>query len=337
MTALTDYDRLEASALWRPEGSTQRREVIVSVGEATLTISDLNDNPLSHWSLPAIERVNGTNEQRAIYRPGSDTDERLETEDSTMIDAIARVHRAIDRSRPRPGRLRGAVAASVALAVFVLGVFWLPNALIRQAVQIVPPVTRAEIGDQLFARIQRLSGQPCDTVHGARALARLRNRLGETGRLVVLSSGVAVSQHLPGGTILLNRSLVEDFEDPAVVGGYILAERARASETDPLEALLRGAGLLTSLKLLTTGRVPEAELDAHAEHLLTAPLVEPDTEDLITRFARAEVSATPYAYAIDLTGTTTLPLIEAEGVRIENTRPVLSDSDWVALQGICGA
>ncbi|WP_368074472.1 hypothetical protein [Celeribacter baekdonensis] len=57
MIALTEFDRLEASALWRPEGDTQRVEVIVSVGEATLTLSDIKGRVLTHWSLPAVIRV----------------------------------------------------------------------------------------------------------------------------------------------------------------------------------------------------------------------------------------------------------------------------------------
>ena len=54
MIALTEFDRLEASALWRPEGDSQRVEVIVSVGEATLTLSDITGRALTHWSLPAV-------------------------------------------------------------------------------------------------------------------------------------------------------------------------------------------------------------------------------------------------------------------------------------------
>ena len=58
MTALKEYDRIEATGLWRANADAQRREVIVSIGDATLTISDHNDRALAHWSLPAIERAN---------------------------------------------------------------------------------------------------------------------------------------------------------------------------------------------------------------------------------------------------------------------------------------
>ena len=58
MTALTQYSRLEATALWRPTLDAQRREVIVSIGDATLVIATINDQALTHWSLAAVVRAN---------------------------------------------------------------------------------------------------------------------------------------------------------------------------------------------------------------------------------------------------------------------------------------
>ncbi|WP_434288403.1 hypothetical protein [Celeribacter sp. SCSIO 80788] len=340
MIALTEFERLEAPGLWLPDGESQRRPVIVSVGEATLTLSEsrTDGQALTHWSLPAIERITPEGESPVRYRPAPDSTEELEIEDELMNEAIARIRRAIDRARPHPGRLRGVLIGTAVAALLGLGVFWLPGALIRQAVTIVPTVTRAEIGQELLDRIRRLSGAPCDTVHGARALNKLKTRLmpGGGGQIVVLTSGVALSQHLPGGIVLLNRAVVEDHEDPDVVAGYVLAEIERAREEDPLERLLHEAGLMTSLRLLTTGHIPPEVLDAHAESLLTAPVTGPDRNKLIAAFAEAQVHSAPYAYALDITGETVLPLIEADGVRIETTRPVLSDGDWVALQGVCG-
>ena len=57
MTALKKYARLEATALWRAGPDVQRREVIVSIGDATLVISDLKDQALTHWSLAAVDRA----------------------------------------------------------------------------------------------------------------------------------------------------------------------------------------------------------------------------------------------------------------------------------------
>lgn len=337
MTALTQFERLEASGLWRERPEAQRRDVLLSLGDATLMISDHAGRVLSHWSLPAIERINPTTEPLALYRPGPDARELLEIDDQIMIDALAKVQRAIARARPRPGRLRGTVIAGTLAFSVGMAVFWLPGALTRQAIHVVPQATRAALGEALLTRIRRVAGPRCETPGGSHALDRLAERLlPDGGRIVVLSDGVRASAHLPGRIVLINKALVEDYEDPAVVAGFIVAELARARAEDPLASLLRQTGLGTALRLLTTGRIPDDTLDGYAERLLTSPPV-PITDDvLLSAFREQNLSATPYAYALDITGEATLALIEADPVAPEAADSVLSDGNWVALQGICG-
>lgn len=54
MTALKEYERLESGGLWRMTPQDQRRDVIVSFGDATLVISDSANRALSHWSLAVL-------------------------------------------------------------------------------------------------------------------------------------------------------------------------------------------------------------------------------------------------------------------------------------------
>ena len=92
MTAVTQYQRLEASGLWRASAEDQRREVIVSIGDATLVISDMNDRALTHWSLAAVERHN-PGETPAVYGPDGDQTETLElaADEVEMIEAIEKL------------------------------------------------------------------------------------------------------------------------------------------------------------------------------------------------------------------------------------------------------
>ena len=69
MTALQKYERLEATGLWRETPDGQRREVVVSIGDATLVISDLNDTALTHWSLAAVERGPDNQKQSRVSWP----------------------------------------------------------------------------------------------------------------------------------------------------------------------------------------------------------------------------------------------------------------------------
>lgn len=335
MVALKKYDRIEAAGLWRASPHDQRREVVAVLGDATLTIKSMNDQPLAHWSIAAIDRAN-PRKTPAIYHPDGDPDEELElNEDEVdMVEAIETLRRAIDRARPRPGRLRAISFALSIAAVVYAAIFWFPGALVDHTVSVVPEVARKQIGQSLLTRIQRVTGPSCGTSANNSSLARLAKRL-NVQHISVMRGGLETAQHLPGGHILLARQLVEDHEEPDVAAGFVMAERARTYETDPLRALLNHAGTLATFRLLTTGRVQVTALDAYGEHLLRTPKTEPSTDSLVQFFAASEVRTTPYAYAIDMTGESVLPLIEGDPMRDRPLTPIMDDADWLRLQAIC--
>lgn len=336
MTALTKYARLEASGLWRAAPDDQRREVVVSVGDATLMISDRQDRPITHWSLAAIERAN-PGLRPAIFHPDGDPGETLELpqDEADMIEAIEKLRRAVDRARPRPGRIRWLGMTLSLAAVAAIGFFWVPGALVNHALSVVPQVKRAEIGAALLQRIERMTGPACNNPAGDRALRQLRARLG-TGPISMMPSAVQTSLLLPGGLILLDRALVEDFEEPDVAAGYALAEFTKSRQSDPLRDLLETTGTLSSFQLLTTGRLKGETFDSYAQTLLTRVRTDPDAQELLDAFAQVSVRSTPYAYARDITGETVLPLIEGDPMAGKSAKELLSDADWIRLQGICG-
>jgi hypothetical protein len=202
-------------------------------------------------------------------------------------------------------------------------------------VAVVPQVNRSSIGDALQRRIERIAGPSCSEANGIRAQRKLRARLG-SGPLSILSSGPFTSLHLPGGRILLNRSLVEDFEEPDVIAGYIVAEMQRSREHDPLHAMLEVLGPWTGFRLMTSGEIDETAFDEYAAYLLGADPAPLDSDALLGAFAQVQVRSTPYAYARDVTGESTLALIEGDPMRGQDAPPLLSDADWLRLQGICG-
>jgi hypothetical protein len=336
MTALSKYARLEATGLWRAAPDAQRREVIVSIGEATLVISDLKDQALTHWSLAALERAS-TGDTPAVYHPDGDPGETLELPDSEteMVEAIETLRRAVARRRPRPGRLRWLGVVVSVLVVVAVALFWLPGALRDHTLRVVPAVKRADIGSALLKQVERVSGNACADEDGLEAMARLAARL-KVPQIVVLPAMPQPSLILPGGTVLLNRSVIEDFEEPDVAAGYVVTEQARRAAYDPLRELLEVAGLRENFRLLTTGDVAPAALDAYAEHLLTQPRPAPALATQLARFGAAALRSTPYAYARDTTGETTLDLIEGDPMNGRLTEPLLSDADWLQLQNICG-
>ena len=339
MTALKKFERLESLGLWREKSDTQRREVTVSFGNATLVIADSAGRPLTHWSLAAIERLN-PGERPAVFAPDSEASETIEIDEAMMIDAIEAVRKAIVKSRPRPGRLRNFGLAASAASVLALGVFWLPGALVRQTIEVVPASKRAEIGATLLGHAQRVTGSSCRNPLGLAALETLRERLfpgTNAPHLLVVPDGIKGAMPLPGNIILLNRQIIEQTEDPAVTAGYVLTARSIALAHDPLEAMLKAAGLRSTLTLLTTGNLPADLLRDYAEALVTAPGQAPDLGQQLDLFEAAEIPTEPYALALDPSGETVLDLIEADPLSGERGPVVLSDGDWVALQGICSS
>ncbi|MEP2922317.1 MAG: hypothetical protein ABJN72_10030 [Sulfitobacter sp.] len=336
MTALSKYDRLEAIGLWRPDAEGQRREVIVSIGHATLVISDMNDQAITHWSLAAVERANPQSIP-ALYHPDGDTGETLElpASEKEMINAIETLCSTIAKSRPRPGRLRWLGVGLSLSAVAALLIFWLPGAMRDNTLRVVPQVKREALGVALMERMQRVTGLMCSDAAGLRALRRLGTRLDTTKLAVVPALGRA-ALHLPGGVIVLDRRVFEDWEEPDVAAGYILGEVAQQLNHDPLGELLDTVGPWENFRLLTTGEVSSAALDAYAEHLMTAPPQTPDTENLLALFEASDVRATPYARARDITGESVLALIEGDPMKNKQTEPLLPDSAWLRLQSICG-
>lgn len=336
MTALTKYDRLEATGLWRPDPDGQRREVIVSIGDATLIIADMNDQAITHWSLAAVAR-DTSDEETAVFYPDGDAGETLELpeHEHEMIEAIEILRKAIAKSRPRPGRLRWLGAGLSTAAVAAVVIFWLPGAMRDNTLRVVPQVKREALGVALIERMQRVTGPMCNDAAGLRALLRLGARL-DTPKLAVVPALGRPALHLPGGVIVLDRSVFEDWEEPDVAAGYILAELALQVERDPLTDLLDVSGPRENFRLLTTGEISPKALDAYAEYLMTAPATVPDTANLLALFEASDVRSTPYARARDITGETVLELIEGDPMQARETEPLLLDSTWLRLQGLCG-
>ncbi|NBZ88347.1 hypothetical protein [Stagnihabitans tardus] len=339
MTALEKYQRLECTGLWRLTPSAQLREVVVGLRETTLVFADpRTEMALSHWSLPSVERVN-PGEMPAVFTPGRTDEggpsETIELEDPDMIAALEVVHTTLIRRRPRPGRLRGgAVALGAGVAALAL-LIWLPDAMISYTASVLPTATRVQIGKMALADAQRLTGSPCAEPLGARAGIALAQRMAAlgVGEIAVVRDGAQEVTVLPGGIVLLANGLLTSSEDPEPVLGRILAALVAAKEADPVVPLLHHAGLISTTRLLTSGVLPEGAVEGYAEAALSTRAEAP-TEPLLEAFKTLGLSSTPYAKSLD-PETDILPLIEGDPFQGRSPAPVISDNDWISLQGIC--
>jgi len=336
MTALDRYIRLESEALWRAEPEGQRRDVTIAFGDATLVISDGTGRPLAHWSLPALIRQN-PDDMPAFYAPDEDASEILEIADTTMVEAIEEVRKALDKARPHPGKLRHLLTAGLIAVTLALAIFWLPGALTRQTLAVVPAPKRVEIGAEMLVYIQNTTGAACKSPRADAATARLAKRLfgpETTVQFIVVPDLSRGAVSLPGRLILLDYKMLQDADDPAVAAGFILAGDVAAFEMGPLEALLKEAGLATTFRLLTTGDIPSTILRDSAIAIIEGETLQPDTERLRMAFQSAQIRQGPYLAATDAR-TGSMPDLGADPLEGQDIPLILGDSDWVTLQNIC--
>ncbi len=336
MTALKKYQKLECTGLWRADAQGQRREVIVNLGESTLMLSDpRQETALAHWSLPAIIRRN-PDSLPAIFAPGPEGDEELEIEDPEMIAALRTVHTALEAARPHPGRLRNGILGGIAGGIVLMAVLFLPEALVTHTASVLRDATRVDIGRMALDDLARLTGQPCAGRRGTQALTRLALRLSDPApRVVVLREGLTAPIHLPGPVIALPQSLLAEQDGPDMAAGFALAETVAAGAEDPMLPILRHAGSIATLRLLTSGHLPPGSLAGYAETRIAAPPARPPVDLLLPAFEKAGIASTPYAQGLTLPDDRQRALIDGDPFDGVAPPALMLDEDWVSLQDIC--
>jgi hypothetical protein len=331
MTALHQYQRLEAAGLWRDSKDAQRREVIIGLRDATIVLTDpKTDMPLTQWSLPAIVRI-GEMAGFVTFASAEDGLETLEIDDPAMIAAFDKLRHVIDRRRRRPGRLRGALMAGAVTAVIACAAIWLPLRLTSFTATRLPEAARAAIGALALADIQKTTGSACNAHMGLIAAQNLARRINaaDPPSILVMRTGLPRPIALPGGMILLPADVVSAADGPDLLAGIVLAEMARARGHDPLADILNYAGFVASLRLLSSGALPNDALAGYGIALAAHDPAPLDPVLLQEAFAQAKISAQPYLDTANSFADMTDPLPNG------SAPIVLEDADFLGLQYIC--
>lgn len=332
MTALHQYQRLEAAGLWRENETAQRREVIVGLRDATIILTDpKTDMPLTQWSLPAIVRV-GEFAGFVTYASAADGIETIEIDDTAMIAAFDKLRGVIDRRRRRPGRLRGALIVGLATAVVAGAAIWMPLRLTSFTAERLPQAARDQIGAIALADIQKTTGSPCGARIGKIASENLARRIDPISppQILVMREGLTRPTFLPGGRILLPYDLVAAAEGPDYLAALVLAEMVRADSQSPTEVILQYAGFLASFRLLSSGSLPASAITGYGLSLATAQPSPLDLQALHNAFEDTKITALPYIESMDSPQNMTDPMPNG------SDPIVLDDADFLGLQYICG-
>lgn len=343
LTALDKYIRLEAAGRWREAPGDAWREVLVSFGNATLVLSSFDEEPLTHWSLAATERI-VHEEGLAVYAPDAGTDEVLEVRDADMIEAIAEVSqiaRVRPRTAPRPRRLRKLVFPAVVIVALVVAAVLGPDALRARAYALVT----AEQAEVISNRIRTALNLPvCATPEGRRSMRRLIQRVAPSARAEVVvwdnapssqpNASVPPAVTLPDGSVLLSRRLVERTSTAETVAGWLALATAGGRGASALKGWTDGMDPFAALRFLTSGTVNRTDITRMAR--LTREVSHaPAPESITTALAAlAAAGIDPQPLLRDLA--TRFPDLALPQVPAGETTPALPrDADWVALQNIC--
>jgi len=334
MTALEKFERLESLGLWKETETSQKVEVVISFGKSSLVISDHKDMPLSHWALGTVEIVS-SDDDCTIYAPDKDHSEVLEVTDPTMNRAIEKVRKSIRRPTSHRGRIRLLSAGMITLSLCLLAVFWLPKALADYTTTAITDAKSREIGAKLMPFINQYAGSPCRKGETLTSVRTLEDRLigGDHSTLFISDLGARKSMHLPGGIILANKTLVENYDGAEILAGYVLMEKALQDEKPAVHTLFLEAGPITTLSFLVTGELKDRVLEKFAKDRITGTMSQPDSAALLDLFKAANLPSTAFAQ--------TLPASEATQALIAGNpvtgpyEPLLTDPQWLALQSIC--
>ena len=325
MTALDQYIRLEAEALWSEAPGADPRPVVVSFGNASLVVSDFNDAPVAHWTLAATRIVKREGED-VIYAPDDTDSETLRISDSLFVDAIRAVSAStVSHPTPKRWKLKAFVLAFlcllIALAIIV------PRQIRGWVAGHVSHEQLVLISDEI---LDRADFGFCSEVRADEALSELETVVLRTGDAEVSIADIPATGivRLPDGRAIIDVSVLERGGSADGFAGWLALAANLSDDMDALDNFINSSSTFWALRFVFTGELDDHELDQMAEYSLqNATLPDPDAvAKALARLEAAGISPTAFRASINL------PEEQVNGP----FRPALGDQDWLALQTICG-
>ncbi len=320
------------------------------------------------WPLSEIRRVpDQAGGDLLVVRLRGDPVARLIVEDHVLIARCPH----IDRRPPVQNRWKLAGWAVAAVASVALIITVLVPAMADQLARYIPPEGERALGETTLTQIREAMDETgmdpiatCEAPAGRAALDRMTARFhavmpaDQPLTVLVLDHPMINAFALPGGYVVFFRGLIDTAETPEEVAAVLAHEIGHVVSRDPTRHALRSAGSIGVLGLLfgdfAGGTVvlflaerlieaqysqqAEIDADAFAYDALTRADLPPAA--LATMFERLrEEGGEPPAILSHFMSHPELTerITAAERASPEGleTRPVLDDAEWAALQAIC--
>ena len=250
-------------------------------------------------------------------------------------------------------------AIGVAISVFDLS----PSHAIAT---LMPDTARAKLGDHAIASMAG-DRRVCDDARGVAALDRLMDKLSKasgskaTFKVTVVDWSMLNAFAVPGERIITTRKLIAKADSADEVAGVLAHEIGHGLELHAETGLVRAIGLSAAIELMLGGsggtlanmgallatlsysREAEREADAHAIRILKEAAISPAG---LGAFFQRMMKEDPVIEdgtarkAVDMFSThpqTAERIAKINGQAAYPSKPSLTDDDWQALKGICGA
>lgn len=324
------YMCFEASGVWRENAETPPRDVIVSLGERTLVLSDIGDRILGHWAragLIPLRTEGGT----TVYTLSAESGETLAIADRQMNAEISgRTHDAqvSPRKRRKRPRLGLIVAASFSIGLTATLASFTPGAMRHQTLRLIQPGQAAELSDRILLILMDKGAQPCRHPTGERNINRLTATLATPGeapvRTRVMDLANASAARLPDGSVVVSQSAITAArvpEDLAVVLAVALAR-------DPLETLVNSMGPFDHMVYFLTADLRPTTLD-DATRAALAPATSDEMAAAATRLESLGLATG--AQGQEHSGDDRLRLLSG------STASPLEAINWGSIKRICRA
>lgn len=349
--------------------SSRRRQVMLTLGDA-LEIAELSDVEsgwtVTRWAYDEIRRADSPAGILRLTSTSAPSLARLEIRDVAFgADLVARCPGIDEHQTSRRGiaKIVGwSVAAAVSIVCVVL--FGVPLAADRLAPLVPKPIER-RIGDASEVQVKTIFGRSmCEDPAGKAAFIKLVNRLRDAAGLDddsmtagVLPSSVPNAFALPGGKVFVLNALLDKAESPDEIAGILAHELGHLKHHDNMRGLIYNGGTSFLIGLLfgdVTGSsavifasrsVVEASYSREAETNADTFAIE-----IMHKLGRSPKPAAELMFRITGkeggSGFTILashPLTEDRLARMTKEDrptsgpPLLTDTEWQALKGICGS
>lgn len=328
--------------------------------------------PVSHLRyVRGQEKIRAEDVPMGVYTSALSPAVRLYVRDRDLRALIEQSATALRKKVPATGQ--GRLAGLIAGAVLSVGliVFGLIPLIANQLAMALPVEGERALGDKTYESIRTglangpVALQECHDPKGLAALREMQSKLigasdldPDAIRLTVLDFDMVNAFALPGGRVVVMRGLIDSADSPEEVAAVIAHEIGHIAHRDPTRSALRGVGTFGVLSLVfgdfAGGTVvlmgvnqlvnaqysqeAETAADAYAHDLL--PKVGVSPEALGTFFEKLkEEHGDTEGFVAHLSSHPQLVdrMSEAEkaALSVVDTTPILSESQWTSLRGIC--